>query len=339
MRSNTLAFLAALCVPLACMADPVALTSSGAWTASEDNGSFADFGNDQAGVFALILPAGSRHFTVRLANQTWDLPPKTAQPIKISFDSGAQFLLAGFGEGHIVEAGLPDSEVKAWTHNFTAFSTMTITFPGTPQPAWVLSLAGTTPTVEAMAQAITVAGITGLPAPWDIPAPVMGATPLTPTGTISQSQHSDCIVAHPVEVNGWVSREAELEAQHACERAYAERAEQQRLADLANARAAAERAERARAELDAELSPANRCRDPSVARQLMDEFDGFDAMKEAGVKAVDIEHLVTTLWSDELKKYSCHGVFVLTNGLRIAGSISEKPNVAGDMISTWIPDQ
>lgn len=81
----------------------------------------------------------------------------------------------------------------------------------------------------------------------------------------------------------------------------------------------------------AETSPNNSCKDPDVARQLLKDFN---SLSEGRVEAVDIEHLTTNvgLTADR----SCHGVFVLTNGLRLEGNLSYRKNVAGDPIVRWV---
>ena len=326
--------------PAAALAEPTAIVSVGNWTASEDNGSFAEVATQATGVAAFILPAGSHHFLLRLANQSWDFPPRTAKPVTISFDSGTRFDLAGFGQGHVIEAALPNEEVKLWTHNFTAFSIMTISIVGDSAQPWDVSLAGSTPTVEAMSHAIALAGIADLPPPWNavepasVPSPAAASLP-----PVIKISHPDCVPHGLVVVNGYYSMNAAAEQQRVCEQGYAERAEQQRLTEIANLQAAQAAEARVRAaqqaEQDAELSPDNHCHDPAVAGALISEFNDFDAHKNQNIKAVDIERLTTGRWDPSLRVVSCHGLFVLTDGRRLAGTLSSKPNVAGDMISNW----
>jgi hypothetical protein len=87
----------------------------------------------------------------------------------------------------------------------------------------------------------------------------------------------------------------------------------------------------------AENSPANHCKDPEVARVLLSQWTDFDTAKEAGQKAIDIEHLTTVAFSPDTG-FSCHGVFVTNRGLRLLGTMVMKKNVAGDPIFTWSPD-
>jgi hypothetical protein len=89
--------------------------------------------------------------------------------------------------------------------------------------------------------------------------------------------------------------------------------------------------------LAAENSPANHCKDPEVARVLLTQWTDFDTAKEAGQKAIDIEHLTTVAFSADTG-FSCHGVFVTNRGLRLIGTMVMKKNVAGDPIFTWSPD-
>ena len=102
---------------------------------------------------------------------------------------------------------------------------------------------------------------------------------------------------------------------------------------------AAERAESAKAaQLAAEKSPDNFYRKPDVARQLMSEFNAFRSIKRAGVEAIDIEHLVTVKLDSETHQIVCHGRFLLTSGESLVGTFTMRPNVAGDLISTWVVD-
>lgn len=94
-----------------------------------------------------------------------------------------------------------------------------------------------------------------------------------------------------------------------------------------NKRIAAEKAQRV-----AEESPDNVCRTKDTARMLIEEYNGL-SWGYYQRKAVDIEHLVTI--SKTENGLVCHGVFVHTNGARIAGTLSFKPNVAGDVMISW----
>lgn len=143
------------------------------------------------------------------------------------------------------------------------------------------------------------------------------------------------------------AREAEQQAQQqaAAQRAAAFHAEQQAKIDAANRRAAAEAeqqaviqaelAERrqaavAKAETEAENSPNNFCRTPEVAKRLLDEFTSLE-----GTKALDITHLVTVRHDDDAKILSCHGDWQLSEGGEREGTLTFRPNVAGEAIVEW----
>jgi hypothetical protein len=147
------------------------LLTAGQWTAATDGGSFEVYANSLGGRLAFVLPAGSHHFIVRASKDSWHIPAGTRAPLNISFAAGRSFALIGDGEGQKIDAPVPDSEVAAWTHNFTAMSTMTVSFPEGAERPWLMSLAGTTPTIEAMAHAIEVAGLVDLPKPFN-PVPI-----------------------------------------------------------------------------------------------------------------------------------------------------------------------
>ena len=99
------------------------------------------------------------------------------------------------------------------------------------------------------------------------------------------------------------------------------------------AQAAAERAQ-----LVAEQSPDNNCRQPTFAGGLIDSFNDFEVFKTSGFKSIDIEHLTTVRWDTDTMDVICHGTFLLSNGGRITGTLEMKPNVAGHMISRWTRD-
>lgn len=119
-------------------------------------------------------------------------------------------------------------------------------------------------------------------------------------------------------------RQAALRAQQA-----ALRAEQARM------QAVAEAERRAEAQLAAENSSDNYCKEPKLAGQLIQDFNSlFNGRREV----IDIEHLTTLRFDPQAKQITCHGAFVLTNGIRMAGTLSYQPNVAGDVITRWQHD-
>ena len=90
--------------------------------------------------------------------------------------------------------------------------------------------------------------------------------------------------------------------------------------------------------VSAEKSQDNRCRQPDVARLLLESWSGMDTFKNNGMKAIDIEHLTTTEFDLDTGVMRCHGIFVINLGQRMIGSLEIKKNVAGDPISSWVPD-
>jgi hypothetical protein len=104
-----------------------------------------------------------------------------------------------------------------------------------------------------------------------------------------------------------------------------------RLAAEAARQQAATDAAKVRAQVSAENSPNNLCRDPETAGMLMNEFNGMDWSEPR--KAIDIEHLVTI--SGE--PLACHGIWVLTHGAPIEGTMSFRKNVADNTIVSFHP--
>ena len=87
------------------------------------------------------------------------------------------------------------------------------------------------------------------------------------------------------------------------------------------------------AQLAAENSPDNKCHDPVVAGTLINDFNSL-ASDTNTPHAVDIEHLTTRRYDNE-NVFACRGVFVLTNGMRLAGVLSSRLNVANDPIFSF----
>jgi hypothetical protein len=145
----------------------------------------------------------------------------------------------------------------------------------------------------------------------------------------------------------------------------AEAARRQEAADLATrqrVRAAAEQSARRRRELAAaqelrqrqqadsqrrlryvellklENAPDNACRDPKLARVVLEGWSNLDAMKGESIRAIDIEHLTTVYFHPDSMTFSCHGVFVTSKGFRIVGTVELRKNVAGDPLFMWSRD-
>jgi hypothetical protein len=155
--------------------NPLPLSSSN-WTASEANGNFLDTGTSGQHQIALVLPQNSRHFEVSLSGFQATVADGTNVSFTVTFDNGQSLSFSGLSNSGEVKANLNDGTVTAWTHNITADQTMTITFAGITEDPWAIPLTGTTPTITAMAKAIKMAGIDGLPGPWSIGADNSSAT-------------------------------------------------------------------------------------------------------------------------------------------------------------------
>jgi hypothetical protein len=87
-----------------------------------------------------------------------------------------------------------------------------------------------------------------------------------------------------------------------------------------------------------EASPGNTCREPKLARAVLEGWSGLDTMKADGLRAIDIEHLTTVYFHGDSMTFSCHGIFVTNKGFRIAGTVELKKNVAGDPLFIWSRD-
>jgi hypothetical protein len=56
------------------------------------------------------------------------------------------------------------------------------------------------------------------------------------------------------------------------------------------------------------------------------------------VNGVDIENLATVRIDSEKGILVCHGIWVHTNGVRLEGTMTMRPNVAGNTIVSWEKD-
>jgi type IV secretory pathway VirB10-like protein len=134
----------------------------------------------------------------------------------------------------------------------------------------------------------------------------------------------------------------EAEAQRAAARARADAEAQARIAAAAQAEAEARAQAQARdvaaAQVAAETSPDNFCREPDTARHLITAYNGMDWQGLVTRKVVDIEHLVTIKKDPETSTLVCHGIWVHTNGAHLEGTMTMRPNVAGDIIVSWEPE-
>lgn len=112
-------------------------------------------------------------------------------------------------------------------------------------------------------------------------------------------------------------------------------AEAQRAAVRARAAADAQARAVAAAQEAAENSPDNICHQPEVARRLIDAYNGLDWQTIRPRRVIDIEHLVTIRQDIEKATLICHGIWVHTDGERLEGTMTMRPNVAGDLIVRW----
>jgi len=68
---------------------------------------------------------------------------------------------------------------------------------------------------------------------------------------------------------------------------------------------------------------------------LLKDYNGMSWPGYMTRQVIDIEHLVTIRNDPHSSTLACHGIWIHTTGLRLEGTMTMKPNVAGDTISTW----
>lgn len=140
--------------------------SAGSWIATDDKGIFADTWSSGPKKLAFLLPSNSSHFMLQLSGFNPSIPDGTKFNLELAFVHGPTVQLPGQTSHNILTAQIPDSEVADFTHNLTADHAVLIPMPNW---VWIVPLGGTTPTISALADAISFAGIKGLPAPFDNP--------------------------------------------------------------------------------------------------------------------------------------------------------------------------
>jgi hypothetical protein len=155
-----------------------------------------------------------------------------------------------------------------------------------------------------------------------------------PTGLLgildpaAEARAQACMQARDAAIR---QRQAEIAAEQARQE------EAQRAAEQARAEADARARAVAAAQAAAEASPDNVCRKPEMAGLLIDQYNAMDWQDLYPRRVVDIEHLVTIKNDPDNSQIVCHGVWVHTNGVRLEGTMTMRPNVAGKIIVTWVP--
>jgi multidrug efflux pump subunit AcrA (membrane-fusion protein) len=149
----------------------------------------------------------------------------------------------------------------------------------------------------------------------------------------AQQQAADRQAALDLAAAEAAQRQDAQDRADAAARAQAER-------DAAVAKLQRENEDRASAQLAAENSPDNHCKQPKIAGELMVNFNNIQLVQDYNVQSVDIEHL-TTIRFDIIQGqniYVCHGVFVLMNGRHVPGTLATRINVAGNVIVRFTAD-
>jgi hypothetical protein len=168
---------------------------------------------------------------------------------------------------------------------------------------------------------------------------------------MSEQQRAACEAERKAQWDDYYARQHAQQQQQATELAVQQEAQQEEQAKEQREQAQRNAAEKQREReeliqrrnaytqlIATETSPDNHCKVPDVARVLLEQWSSFDVFKEANVSAIDIEHLTTTAFDPVSVTMICHGIFVTNRGLKLVGSIQIRKNVAGDPITTWMPD-
>lgn len=166
-----------------------------------------------------------------------------------------------------------------------------------------------------------------------------------------QQIQAACDQALAVQREAYREKQARIaeQARIAAERAQAAAdAQAAQAAAQVAAEAAAERAQEIAAEADrkrkelaeaaAENSPDNVCKDQTTAGIVMSTVNKMIQPKFGGedgnpTKIIDMTHIVTV--KNAGGTLACHGVMLLSDGNTLEGTLTQRPNAAGDMIALW----
>ncbi len=159
--------------------------------------------------------------------------------------------------------------------------------------------------------------------------------------TRAQEQQAEAAHQKDAAAQQQVEVAARTQRQHASAALQARRLRAERLAQAGREEQAVQERRRLAAVTlaRAESAPDNHCREPDLARSVIGAWNGLDAMKAAGVKAIDIEHLTTVSFDAQNRAVACHGVFVTNRGWKIIGTATVRKNVAGDPMFVWERDE
>lgn len=268
-------------------AEPTLLLKTANWDATVDQQFYGVIGRElllptatrKPREFAFYLSTKNKKFGILIEKENLAVRRGTMVPITISFTGRDTFRLNARALAGQVVVTLDDSDVAAWTHDFTAGTSMIVSFPTMGTDSMTYDLSGSTPAVQAIATAIAALGVSGLPRPWSvddqqrnaaIPSP---AAPVasSPTSTLPvdrdfQKQQLELVRMEAEKARADLER-ARLEAERARAEADKAQAQAQVIAD-ANSKAAEEarvnaaklaqeqrrKAEQAKAEIDAKGS-------------------------------------------------------------------------------------
>ncbi len=140
----------------------------------------------------LILGVSRAHpspLDLVLRKTAWVIPEGTPVRVLFTFGDGSTISSVGRGRGSIVEIEIGADQQRSWVHEFTANSSMQVSFDGNELP-WRFDLAGTSAAINAMGDCLTAHQIDNAGPPFDGSAAVTSTQPFEPSGTQRQAQES-----------------------------------------------------------------------------------------------------------------------------------------------------
>jgi hypothetical protein len=194
MRTALLALMLSAAVASGASAQTRTLAQVGGWTAF---GGTLNNGTPTCGVDTRDAASG-RHFliqftandrqrlSVRALRETWQIPPRTSVPVRMSIDAAPGWQATANGGGREVQWFIGMDTLDRFERTFRAGSNMRLDFPGGNEAPWTFSLVGTNAIMNHFLGCLRSIGATGQPQAAAPTQPFSGGGTTQPFGQNTQ---------------------------------------------------------------------------------------------------------------------------------------------------------
>jgi len=152
----------AVCLAAAARADVTLYYHAGAWDAfdgQDDHGrAFCGIGSHNPAdgrTFSVRFLIGSNDVTFIASKPGWKIPDHTDIPVVMQVGLERPWTEQASGGGQSVQWTLDRGSYQSFDAQFRQASSMTLTFPSGNEPAWIISLSGSTAVSNAMGRCVT----------------------------------------------------------------------------------------------------------------------------------------------------------------------------------------